>query len=73
MHGIFNYLPQKPMYLGYKQCCSCSVFAICATCNVISPAKYVLYFYISNYYYYYYYYYTICMSSVTGISSWYFS
>ena len=26
-----------------------------------------------NYYYYYYYYYTICMSPVTGISSWYFS
>ena len=25
------------------------------------------------YYYYYYYYYTICMSPVTGISSWYFS
>ena len=24
-------------------------------------------------YYYYYYYYTICMSPVTGISSWYFS
>ena len=26
-------------------------------CNVISPVKYVLYFYISTYYYYYYYYY----------------
>jgi len=25
------------------------------------------------YYYYYYYYYTMCMSPVTGISSWYFS
>ena len=24
-------------------------------------------------YFYYYYYYTICMSPVTGISSWYFS
>ena len=27
----------------------------------------------NNNYYYYYYYYTICMSTVTGISSWYFS
>jgi hypothetical protein len=30
------------------QCCSCSVFTVCATCNVISPVKYVLYFYIST-------------------------
>ena len=29
-------------------CCSRSVFTICATCNVISSVKYVLYFYIST-------------------------
>ena len=29
-------------------CCSYSVFTVCATCNVISPVKYVLYFYIST-------------------------
>jgi len=29
--------------------CSCSIFTICATCNVISPVKYVLYFYISTF------------------------
>jgi len=26
------------------QCCSCSVFKGCASCNVISPVKCVLYF-----------------------------
>ena len=31
------------------QCCSYSVFTICTTCNVISPIKYVLYFYINNF------------------------
>ena len=30
-------------------------------------------FQVDYYYYYYYYYYSICMSPVTGISSWYFS
>ena len=29
--------------------CSCSVFTICATCIVISPVKYVMYFYISTF------------------------
>ena len=29
--------------------------------------------FIKQLHYYYYYYYTICMSPVTGISSWYFS
>ena len=24
------------------QCCSCSVFTVCATCNVISPVQYIL-------------------------------
>ena len=29
-------------------CCSCSVFTVCATCNVILPVQYVLQFYIST-------------------------
>jgi len=36
------------LFVRYIQCCSCSVFTVCATCNVISPMKYVLYFYIST-------------------------
>ena len=38
----------KPCFYG-TQCCSCSVFTISATCNVISPVKYVLYSYISTF------------------------
>jgi len=34
-------------YLQDIQCCSCSVFTICATCNVISLVKYVLSFSIN--------------------------
>ena len=30
------------------QCYSCSVFTVCATCNVIPAVNYVLYFYIST-------------------------
>jgi len=30
------------------QCSSSSVFTVCTTCNVISPMKYVLYFYSST-------------------------
>ena len=30
-------------------CCTCSVFTICARCNVISPVKYVLYFHIKTF------------------------
>jgi len=37
----------KPYFYGI-QCCSCSVFTVCATCNVISPVQYVLHFYIST-------------------------
>jgi hypothetical protein len=33
----------KPHFYGIH-CYSCSVFTVCATCNVISPVKYVLYF-----------------------------
>ena len=40
------YTWNKPCLYG-TQCCSCSVFTVCATCNVISPVKYVLHFYIS--------------------------
>ena len=36
----------KPCFYGI-QCCSCFVFTVCATCNVISPMQYVLYLYIS--------------------------
>ena len=42
---LYNW--NKPCFYGI-QCCSCSVFTICATCNVISPVKCVLYFYIST-------------------------
>ena len=31
------------------QCCTFSVFTVCATCNVILPVKCVLYFYISTF------------------------
>jgi len=39
------YTWNKPRFYG-MQCCTCSVFTVFATCNVISPV---------NYYYYYYY------------------
>jgi len=42
-----TYLKQTT-FLQYIQCCSCSVFTVCATCNVISTVKYVLHFYIST-------------------------
>ena len=35
------YTWNKPCFYGI-QCCSCSVFTVCATCNVIPPMKYVL-------------------------------
>ena len=37
----------KPPFYAV-QCCSCSVVTVCATCNVVSPMKYVLCFYIST-------------------------
>jgi len=47
MHDIYNYAPEnKPCPYGI-QCSSCSVFTVCATCNVIRPVQYVLYLYIS--------------------------
>jgi len=60
MQGIYNYIPEtKHASIVYI----CSVFTICATRNVISPVKYVSYFYIRYYYYYYYYYYCILHSA----------
>ena len=41
------YTRNKPCFYGI-QSCSCSVFTICATCNVISPVQYVLRLYIST-------------------------
>jgi hypothetical protein len=41
MQGIYNYIPEtNHVYTVY----SCSVFTICATCNVIALVKYALYF-----------------------------
>ena len=49
MQGIYKlYTQNKPCHNGI-QCCSCSVFTDCATCNVISPVKCVLYCHISTY------------------------
>ena len=49
MQGIYNYIPEtNHVSIVY----SCSVFTICATRNVMSLVKCVLYFYISYYYYY---------------------
>ena len=35
--------------LTHTQCCSCSVFTVCSTCNAISPSQCVLYLYISTF------------------------
>jgi len=43
MQGIYNYIPETNRVSGVHRV----VFTICATCHVISPVKYVLYFYIS--------------------------
>jgi hypothetical protein len=37
----------KPRHYG-TQCCGCSLFTVCATCNVISHVQCVLYFDIST-------------------------
>ena len=39
MRGIHNYIPET---------CRCNVFTICATYNVMSLVKYIMYFYIST-------------------------
>jgi hypothetical protein len=40
--------PKKQCWYGLQRC-SCSVFTIFATCNVISSVKYVLYFYVNTF------------------------
>ena len=48
-HGIYSYVPEtNHVSRVHIQCCSCSVFTVCATCNVISHAQYVLHLYIST-------------------------
>jgi hypothetical protein len=42
-----TYLKKKPRHHS-TQCCSRSVYTFCAKCNVISPLKYVSYWYIST-------------------------
>ena len=44
MQGIYIYTPQTN---HVSRVCNCSVFTICATCNVIWHVKHVLYLYIS--------------------------
>ena len=44
---LYVYTCNKPCFQG-TQFCSCSVFTICATRNVISQVKYVLYLYVST-------------------------
>jgi len=41
------YTWNKPCLYG-TYCCSCSLFTVCTTCNVISPVKCFLYIYIST-------------------------
>jgi disulfide bond formation protein DsbB len=48
MHGIYNYIPETNHVTEVHGVASCSIFTLCATCNVISPVKYVLYLYIST-------------------------
>jgi len=43
MQGIYNYIPETNHVSRVYRV----VFTICATCNVILPMKYVLYFYNS--------------------------
>jgi magnesium-transporting ATPase (P-type) len=44
MQSIYNYLriyQKQTVFLRYIQCCSCSVFTVCATCNVIYSLCYM--------------------------------
>ena len=49
MWGIYNCIPETNHVSRVSRVSSYSVFTICATCNVISPMKYVLYFYIRTF------------------------
>ena len=45
---VFTIIHKKQTFFKGTYCYSCSVFTVCATCNVTSAVKYVLYFYIST-------------------------
>ena len=45
---IYSYIRETNHIFYSIKCCSCSVFTVCATRNVISPVKYVFYFDIST-------------------------
>jgi len=47
MQGIYNYTPETNQILGYVLL-QLSVCTVCATYNVISHVKYVLYLYIGT-------------------------
>ena len=46
MQGIYSYVPETRRF---HKCCSRFVFTVCATLNVISHVKCVLYFYIGTF------------------------
>ena len=49
IQGVYNYVPEtNHVSRVHIQCCRCSVFTVCATCNVIYHVKYVLYLHIST-------------------------
>ena len=48
MYGIYNYIPKTNNVHYGIQCCSCSVFTVCATCNVISPVNMFIIIIISS-------------------------
>jgi hypothetical protein len=76
-HHHHHHHPCYHLYAGYLQlytwntpcfygiwCCSCSLFTVCAKCNVISPVKYVLYIYTST---------SRCMCAVPNMAAVYIS
>jgi hypothetical protein len=48
MQCIYNYVPETNRVSRVFNFANSSVFTVCVTRNVISPVKYVLYFYIST-------------------------
>ena len=48
MQATYNYIPETTHISRVYSVFSCSVFIICATCNVISHMKRVVYCYIST-------------------------
>jgi len=50
MYGIHNYIPEtKHISRVHNVAAVLYLRTVCATCNVISPVKYVLYLYISTF------------------------